>query len=916
MKSLTASDKSRVVPKKFFVVMPFGSEEYSAKPTRDIAAGVLDGVLGISDKAEIIMQWYGMARDAILAMDGPELVRLNSLSRIQYDNPEYLVSKGLAALYRLFAKQRTKSGSYSLAANLIDHILIGIKTGKAPGAEVLSEAKDLADTIEKHAEALRRSLKALPFEDKYDLRQAVKAVTGRRMDESDIENFAGFSGRAVKNLTEFSTNYAGLGERLIKLYLDSYDMEPGDSAREVAALAPKAEAAALDYGWDANQTEALVKIMADFATLVQDFDAIKALSKKASNEVASLSGDGAISYALSYDRGRALEKSFGDHGTDDIKTVKGLAKRFAEVFKDGGHDYRGITITAWERAIRKALKSIGQTFNDEGEWLVKDRKLKIPPKSTLWISKYPLPEDVEARRKAGETTKRDDFVHSSHIKGNNTMDRMIKDLNLGQRYIVRRVEKRKFDEAKSKWAVRPSKLAASTTELFHTTSIQGLQGILQSGELRGHPFVSLSEIPYIGDISFNDVTMVFDAATFGDKIEKVEYTKKWYDKHGEQASYIAGDGWIEQYQAPEDCFDEEGWEDSDCSDLAYKEAEFDSFRYKDKEQEWLGKRRGDLPFPKEAVLRVIVHKDRALAMVEEVLNSLGYAAEAVGAQVSALSASVENAPKEFRLMFHLPSQQVPDLGEQLARGVLKGISGVTDAGPVLQLRMFSVNRNAMLIMPGQKTLQLNDMQPVAYSDPESLMADDMAVAQRLLGQGWDKRKVITRILQEAEKGPMKDWMRSWQRLDVFPEEEMASQPLNSVEDMAEAMFDLSKPKVEAAIERNKDLGEEFVKDRYDPLLDFENYFKAVRSGLSNLGKGFVWEGEWLVADKTLHIPAGSRLVILDKKPNSDKAKKLLEEHNLDKRYRIQYADPAKMERATHWLGRHAEKATKERWNED
>jgi hypothetical protein len=739
MKSLTASDKSRVVPKKFFVVMPFGSDEYSAKPTKNIASGVLDGVLGISDKAEIIMMWYGLARDAILAMDGPELVRLNNLSRIQYDNPEYLVSNGMAALYRIFDKERTKNGSYSLATNLIDHILIGVKPSKKPGGEVLSEAKDLADTIEKHAEELRQSLKALPFEDKDDLLQAVRSVSNR-MDKDDIEDFAKFSEKAVKSLTEFSTSYDGLNARLIKLYLDSdYEMEPGERIREAAALAPKAEATALDWGWDATQTEALVKVMTDFATLVQDFDAIKALSKKASSEVASLSGDGAISYALGYDRGRALEKSFGDSGTDDIKTVKMLAKRFADVFKDSGHNYKDINLPAWDRAIRKGLKSIGNTFADEGEWLVKDRKLKIPPKSTLWISKYPLPEDVEARRKAGETTKTDEFVHSSNIKTNNTMDRLIKDLNLDQRYIVRRVEKRKFDEAKSKWVVRPSKLAASTVE--------------------------------------------------------------------------------------------------------------------------------------------------------------------------------ENAPKEFRLMFHLPSQQVPDLGEQLAKGVLKGISGVTDAGPVLQLRMFSVNRNAMLIMPGQKTLQLNDVHPVAYSDPESLMADDMAVAQRLLGQGWDKRKVITRILQEAEKGPMKDWLRAWQRLDVFPEEEMASQPLNSVDDMAEAMFDLSKPKVEAAIERNKDLGEELVKDRYDPLLDFENYFKAIRSGLSNLGKGFVWEGEWLVADKTLHIPAGSRLVILDKKPNSDKAKKLIEEHNLDKRYRIQYADPAKMERATHWLGRHAEKATKERWNE-
>ena len=443
--TVSARDLGRIDPKKFYVVIPF-SDEYGKKEMADLSNGVLDGVLGISEKHEIIMQWYGIGRDAILVMDADKLTKINKLSRVQYDNPEYLVSNGMAALYRIFDKKRDKSGSYGLAGNLIDHILSGTKPGKKPGGDILSEAKDLAGTIEKHAEELRRSLKALPFEDKDDLRQAVRSVSNR-MDKDDIEDFAKFSEKAVKNLTEFSTSYDGLSARLIKLYLDSdYEMEPGERIREAAALAPKAEATALDWGWDATQTEALVKVMTDFATLVQDFDAIKALSKKGSSEVASLSGDGAISKALSYDRGRALEKSFSDNGTDDIKTVKGLAKRVADVFKDGGHNYKDIPLTAWERAIRKGLKSIGNTFADEGEWLVKDKKLKIPSGSTLFV---PKDEAVTPTLWDKEPVKNDRF------------DQMIKKYDLDKRYKVQRIDKAKFDKARSLYLTSPKKVAAS-----------------------------------------------------------------------------------------------------------------------------------------------------------------------------------------------------------------------------------------------------------------------------------------------------------------------------------------------------------------------------------------------------------------------------------------------------------------------
>jgi hypothetical protein len=1058
---LLASDKGRVIPKKFFVVMPFGSDQYSAEKTKNIAAGVLDGVLGISDKAEIIMQWYGMARDAILAMDGPELVRLNSLSRIQYDNPEYLVSNGMAALYRVFNKSKDVSyGPKGLAGNLKDHIAISLKE-KPLAAGLVSECKQVADALNKASVALESAIDGLPQDP--DDRKQVLRETG--MDSRDLDYLQKAIRKTEEDCRDFA-EYAKDGQitaSRVDLYLSGeYSYERWTHVLdEVLSRIDDVINYVTDYGFDEEVVMSVATLLDVLTDVQKTLVRAGGLHATATKLLAEMSAFANIRYKA--ERGgllRILEDA--SEGFKDVKTVKGLAT-LVQKHAQKDFDLKGMTVEQWTKLLRMCLESVGSTFKSEGEWLVKDRKLKIPPNSTLWISKYPLPEDVEARRQAGETTKMDDFVHGSSIKANDDMDRLIKDLNLEQRYTVRRIDKKKFDEARSKWIGRPSKLAASTTELYHTTSLSGLSSILKSGELRGHPFVSLSEIPYTGDISFNDVTIVFDAKAFGDSIEKVQYTQDWFDSHGEQASYIAGDGWAEQYEVPEDCFDEEGFEDTDCSDRAYREAEFMSFTHKSREREWISKNRRPLSFPESAVLRVIVHKDNMLSAVEEVLSTHGYTTEAVGKGLSAsslaegghadpssehqtyninveklwkevvagpdarwgcgngylyfkdalekllkfkdkidasvvlgaigieedeidaeteieakyhasslkywfnnitegspplellpsghvwdgyhrlvaamargvdtlpaitineegkpeqpvarLMASSAEAPKDFRLMFRLPNKDVPDLGEQLARGVLKGVAGITDSGKVLMLRMLGQNRNAMLVMPGTAVLAANDLERVEYDNPDYLMANDMAVAQRIMGQSHTKQSTIERILREAAsfRSPVKDFMTTWGNLDVFPSEQLAEVPLDSALDFAAELFALSKPKVEEAMQRNAELGEDFVQERYGPLLDPDNYLKAVNAGLLAFGRSFIWEGEWLVNNKTLRIPDGSRLFVMKEGSLAESAKQAIEQYQLDDRYPVRYVDASKMERAGYALGQHAEQLTKERW---
>lgn len=92
---------------KFYVAMNLyegypGGRFYSERGAQQLGKGVLDGVSGISTSREIIVQFFGVARDVLLVMDESAVRRANSVACIQYDNPEYLASRNLEVLMRIF----------------------------------------------------------------------------------------------------------------------------------------------------------------------------------------------------------------------------------------------------------------------------------------------------------------------------------------------------------------------------------------------------------------------------------------------------------------------------------------------------------------------------------------------------------------------------------------------------------------------------------------------------------------------------------------------------------------------------------------------------------------------------------------------------------------------------------------------
>lgn len=112
-------------------------ECYFLCPEFDIAkleSRVLQGIQGISGNARAIMQFF---KGILVIMKGTTTEQLNSLSRVQYDNPHYLASKGQNAYHRLAGGGDQLSNSLRLQSLIKDVALraleeIGsIERGKA-----------------------------------------------------------------------------------------------------------------------------------------------------------------------------------------------------------------------------------------------------------------------------------------------------------------------------------------------------------------------------------------------------------------------------------------------------------------------------------------------------------------------------------------------------------------------------------------------------------------------------------------------------------------------------------------------------------------------------------------------------------------------------------------------------------------
>lgn len=125
-----SSFKTSDIPKEFSVAFELYTAELDSRRDsfRHIVKGELPGLQGISADANIKFNWLGMgSRNAMLIMDGKKLIKLNKMTRIMYDNPDYLVSSGLRALARLFGNPHTERGVANTLNNFSSYIITALK---------------------------------------------------------------------------------------------------------------------------------------------------------------------------------------------------------------------------------------------------------------------------------------------------------------------------------------------------------------------------------------------------------------------------------------------------------------------------------------------------------------------------------------------------------------------------------------------------------------------------------------------------------------------------------------------------------------------------------------------------------------------------------------------------------------------
>lgn len=161
--------------------------------------------------------------------------------------------------------------------------------------------------------------------------------------------------------------------------------------------------------------------------------------------------------------------------------------------------------------------------------------------------------------------------------------------------------------------------------LYHTTSPGAAFDILSSHTVRpsnNEGFCSFSLKPHLHDIAAHGAVIVFDLRQLYAQLEPVEYTQEWAHEHPDQARYIAGEGWAEQFQYEPDDTEEDDFED-DGYETAYAEAELEAFLHKSDEEEWISLQAGQaVHFTPAAVTSLIVHEIDA--ETEADLKQIGY----------------------------------------------------------------------------------------------------------------------------------------------------------------------------------------------------------------------------------------------------------------------------------------------------
>lgn len=206
--SYTVSD----IPEYFYVVF----ELRDKNALEGLKKGKFEGMRGISDTGEIVFQWLGVARDAYLRMDAKEVLKLNKVTRIMYDNPHYLVSNGMWALKRIF-NSMSRNWYNQIFSNIMQYTKKELSKDKDKYFNILYQwdfngVSNIGFDVDKSKADKINSLKDLTHFLDFELRKwwEKKAWGDYDLSKEELKKYL------VKALKEIGRTYSDEGEWVIK----------------------------------------------------------------------------------------------------------------------------------------------------------------------------------------------------------------------------------------------------------------------------------------------------------------------------------------------------------------------------------------------------------------------------------------------------------------------------------------------------------------------------------------------------------------------------------------------------------------------------------------------------------------------------------------------------------------------------
>jgi hypothetical protein len=123
--------KNKEIPEWFYVTIGL-SNDFISGPSESAPAGTavtLNNLEGITTNANLVGKGSSFYRGVVIKMPGKKTLELNKLSKIQYDNPDYTVSKGFRALKRVKSgyHDRRKELSALYLKSSIETLLTSLK---------------------------------------------------------------------------------------------------------------------------------------------------------------------------------------------------------------------------------------------------------------------------------------------------------------------------------------------------------------------------------------------------------------------------------------------------------------------------------------------------------------------------------------------------------------------------------------------------------------------------------------------------------------------------------------------------------------------------------------------------------------------------------------------------------------------